>query len=150
MGDFRLEQINVFLVEDQTLLAIDLKNRLENLNYKIVGTADNGVDAVTMIGETKPDIILMDIVLKGNLNGIETAKQIREFYNIPFIYLTAYYDDKMLDEAAETQPDGYITKPYGDISLHTSIQIAILKRKYIATQKIDSKIPENTAENLKT
>ena len=66
-GFFRLEKIGVFIVEDQTLLALDLRNRLESLNYTVVGTADNGKDAVVMIGELKPDIILMDIVLKGDL-----------------------------------------------------------------------------------
>ncbi len=98
-----MEQIKVFIVEDQSLLALDLRSRLESLNYKVVGSADNGVDAVSKIGETKPDIVLMDIVLKGNLNGIKTAEQIRDIYNIPFIYLTAYYDDKILEKAAETQ-----------------------------------------------
>ena len=77
--------------------------------------------------------------MKGNINGIETAQHIKDIYNIPFIYLTAYYDDKILDMAAKTQPDGYITKPYEDISVHTSIQIAVLKRKYNSKSEIDSK-----------
>jgi two-component system, response regulator PdtaR len=148
-GFFRLEKIGVFIVEDQTLLALDLRSRLESLNYTVVGTADNGKDAVDMIGELKPDIILMDIVLKGDLNGIETAQHIKDLYNIPFIYLTAYYDDKILDMAAKTQPDGYITKPYEDISVHTSIQIAVLRRKYISSSEVDSKIPKHTKQNLK-
>lgn len=143
-----MEQIKVFIVEDQSLLALDLRSRLESLNYKVVGFADNGIDAISKIGETEPDIVLMDIVLKGNLNGIETAEQIRDIYNIPFIYLTAYYDDKILEKAAETQPDGYITKPYDDISVHTSIQIAIRRRKYSAPN-IKTKISKESAQNLK-
>jgi len=130
-------------------MALDLRNRLERLNYTVVGIADNGMDALDKLEELKPDIILMDIVLKGDLNGIKTAQQIKDLYNIPFIYLTAYYDDKILDMAAKTQPDGYITKPYEDISVHTSIQIAVRRRKYNSESDISSKIPKNTKQNLK-
>lgn len=112
------------------ILKLDLQNRLENLNYNVVGMSDNGYDAIEQIGKLSPDIILMDIVLKGELNGIETAKIINDKFKIPFIYMSAYYDDGILDNAAKTQPEGYITKPYDDVLIRTTIEIALRKMKY--------------------
>lgn len=112
------------------ILKLDLKSRLINLNYDVVGMSDNGEDAIEQIEKRKPDIILMDIVLKGDLNGIETAQIIKDKFEIPVIYMSAYYDDGILDKAAKTQPEGYITKPYDDVLIRTTIEIAMRKRKY--------------------
>jgi CheY-like chemotaxis protein len=112
------------------ILKLDLKNRLESLNYEVIGMADNGYDAIEQVEKLDPDVVLMDIVLKGELNGIETAQLIKDKFNIPIIYMSAYYDDEILDKAAKTQPDGYITKPYEDVLIRTTIEIAMRKRKY--------------------
>jgi len=117
----------IFIVEDQMILANDLQLQLENLGYIVVGIAGNGKKAIKKIGEIKPDLILMDIVIRGDMDGIETAQKIRDLYNIPFIYLTAYFDDGILERASLTQPYGYITKPYNDISLNTAIKLALYK-----------------------
>jgi CheY-like chemotaxis protein len=69
----------------------------------------------------------MDIVIRGDMDGIETAQKIRDLYNIPFIYLTAYFDDEILERASLTQPYGYVTKPYNEISLNTAIKLALCK-----------------------
>ncbi|WP_048190133.1 response regulator [Methanobacterium sp. SMA-27] len=119
--------IKILIVEDEIIMANDLKQQLEEIGYEVVGITGNGEDAIKKTGETKPDIILMDIVLKGEIDGIETTQQIRNLYNIPVIYLTSNYDDKILERAAKTYPAGYITKPYDHIGIHTAIQMAALQ-----------------------
>jgi len=127
-------------VEDVNIVASDLKQRLEKLGYKIVDIVDNGKDAIKVTEETKPDIILMDIILKGDLDGIETIQIINELHDIPHIYLTAYYDDKILERASKTQPYGYITKPFEDIGLYTAIQLALYKHQKLQRLENSSKI----------
>jgi two-component system, response regulator PdtaR len=129
LGEVRLVKIKIFIVEDEIILANDLKQQLEKLGYLVVGIASNGKDAIKKTEEINPDLILMDIVLRGDLDGIETARKIREIYDIPFIYLTSYYDDEILIRAKNTYPYGYITKPYADVGVHAAIQIALHKNK---------------------
>ena len=117
----------IFIVEDQMILANDLKLQLEKLGYIVVGIAGNGKKAIKKIGETKPDLILMDIVIRGDMDGIETAQKIRDLYNIPFIYLTAYFYDEILERASLSRPYGYVTKPYNEIALNTAIKLALYK-----------------------
>ncbi len=119
----------ILIVEDEGIVARDIKHRLETLGYDVVGITGNGKDALNITNEQNPDLILMDIMLTGDLDGIETAKQIHDEYNIPFIYLTAYYDDEILEKASGTQPAGYITKPFNDVGLHAAIQLALYKEK---------------------
>lgn len=132
-------QLKIFIVEDEYIVAKDLKLRLENMGHKVVGIANEGNEAIKKTGKTYPDLILMDIVLQGDHDGIETAQQIRDKYAIPFVYLTSYYDDGILERAAKTQPYGYVTKPYDDIGLNTAILMAIYKYR---NEKLVS-IPEN-------
>jgi two-component system, response regulator PdtaR len=115
-------------VEDQFIMATDLKRRLEDMGYEIVGIAGKGEDAIKKTGETKPDLILMDVRIQGKLDGIDTAHQIRKRYNIPIFFLTAHYDDETLERAKKTYPIGYLTKPYSEIGIHTSIQMALNKQ----------------------
>jgi CheY-like chemotaxis protein len=119
----------ILIVEDEGIVARDIKNRLETMGYDVVGISGNGKDAINITVEQTPDLILMDIMLTGDLDGIETAKQIHDEYNIPFIYLTAYYDDEILERASGTQPSGYITKPFNDVGLHAAIQLALYKEQ---------------------
>ncbi len=130
----------IFIVEDEIILANDLKNQLEKMGYVVVCIAGNGKDAIKKTGETKPDLILMDITLKGELDGIDTAQKIHDLYDIPFIYLTAYYDDKTLERASITQPYGYLTKPYNEIELNTAIKLALYKHQNEQTLKNNSKL----------
>ncbi|MFZ0442541.1 MAG: response regulator, partial [Methanobacterium sp.] len=85
--------------------------RLENLGYNVSDIAVNGKDAITKTGENNPDIVLMDIILNGEIDGIEVAKQIRELYKIPFIYVTGSYDDTIIERAKLTEHSGFIKKP---------------------------------------
>jgi CheY-like chemotaxis protein len=119
----------ILIVENERIVADDIKQRLEDLGYEVIGISGNGNDALKKTGEIKPDLILMDIILTGEVDGIETAQQISELYSVPFIYLTAYYDDEILKRASLTQPAGYITKPFDSVGLHAAIQMAIYKQK---------------------
>ena len=121
----------ILIVENERIVADDIKQQLEDLGYDVIGISGTGQDALKKTGETKPDLILMDIILTGEVDGIETAQQISEKFSIPFIYLTAYYDDEILERASLTQPAGYITKPFSSVGLHAAIQMALYKQKKI-------------------
>ena len=125
----RLLSPKILIVENERIVADDIKQRLEDLGYEVIGISGNGNAALKKTGEIKPDLILMDIILTGEVDGIETAQQISELYSVPFIYLTAYYDDEILKRASLTQPAGYITKPFDSVGLHAAIQMAIYKQK---------------------
>ena len=115
----------IIIVEDEIIIALDLKLRLENLGYEIIHTAFNGEDAIKRTGETNPDLILMDIQLNGEMDGINVAQQIRRLYNIPFIYLTGSYEDSLIDRAKQTNPVGFINKPFDETEIQILIEKAI-------------------------
>ncbi|MGB9202013.1 response regulator [Methanobacterium sp.] len=117
----------ILIVEDEIIIAIDLKIRLEDLGYYVPGIAINGRDAIKKTGEKNPDIILMDILLNGDKDGIEVAQQIRNQYNIPIIYLTGSPNDSMIERAEITEPYGYINKPFDNTEIETAIKLAISK-----------------------
>ncbi|MBX2978590.1 MAG: response regulator [Flavobacteriales bacterium] len=124
-----MPQTNVLVVEDESIVSKDIQNSLKKLGYTVVGAANTGETAVKLALEHMPDIILMDIMLKGEMNGIEAAETIRKEANIPVIFLTAYADESTLDKAKVTQPYGYIIKPFKEIDIHTSIEMALYKHK---------------------
>lgn len=124
-----MPQTNVLVVEDESIVSKDIQNSLKKLGYTVVGAANTGETAVKLALEHMPDIILMDIMLKGEMNGIEVAETIRKEANIPVIFLTAYADESTLDKAKVTQPYGYIIKPFKEIDIHTSIEMALYKHK---------------------
>ncbi|MBK6753742.1 MAG: response regulator [Flavobacteriales bacterium] len=124
-----MAQTNVLVVEDESIVSKDIQHSLKKLGYNVVGAASTGEQAVKLAVDTQPDIILMDIMLKGEMNGIEAATQIRQETNIPVIFLTAYADESTLSKAKVTQPYGYIIKPFKDIDIHTSIEMALYKHK---------------------
>lgn len=117
------------VVEDEGIIAQDIKNCLENLGYTVPDVVFTGHDAIDKAGKFRPDLVLMDIVLKGDIDGIETASEIRNLYNIPIVYLTAYEDDKTLKRAKMTEPLGYILKPFEERYLRSSIEMALYKHK---------------------
>lgn len=119
----------VLIVEDEKIIAIDLQRRLERFGYVVIGTAGEGYEAIDLAIKHNPDIILMDIMLSGPMDGIETAKAISLAQNIPLIFLTAYTDEKTLERAKEVEPYGYILKPFKERELYTTIDIALYKHK---------------------
>lgn len=118
---------NILVVEDESIVSKDIQQSLKKLGYNIVGAASTGERAIEIANETKPDLVLMDIMLKGDMSGIETAAKIKETLSIPVIYLTAYADENTLAKAKVTEPYGYIIKPFKEIDLHTSIEMALYK-----------------------
>lgn len=119
----------ILIVEDEIIIAIDLKIRLENLGYHILGIALNGEDAIKKIREKNPDLVLMDIQLNGDMDGIKVAQQIRNQYNIPFIYITGSHDNSLLDRAKQTNPIGFISKPFDETEIQNAIDIHLLSEK---------------------
>lgn len=118
---------NVLVVEDESIVSKDIQYSLKKLGYNVVGAAATGEKAIELAGDKLPDIILMDIMLKGDLTGIEAAAEIKDKYNIPVIFLTAYADENTLAKAKVTEPYAYIIKPFKEIDLHTSIEMALYK-----------------------
>jgi len=117
------------VVEDEGIIAQDIKNCLEGLGYIVPDVVFTGREAIQRAEELRPDLVLMDIVLKGEIDGIETAAEIRKKYNIPIVYLTAYEDDKTLKRAKMTEPLGYILKPFEERYLRSSIEMALYKHQ---------------------
>jgi DNA-binding LytR/AlgR family response regulator len=118
---------NILVVEDESIVSKDIQHSLKKLGYHVVGAASTGEKALELVRLERPDIVLMDIMLKGEMNGIETAEIIRTELAIPVIFLTAYADESTLAKAKITEPYGYIIKPFKEIDLHTSIEMAIYK-----------------------
>jgi two-component system response regulator LytT len=124
-----MSKTNILVVEDESIVAKDIQHSLKKLGYTVVGICSNGEDAIKTAEELKPDLVLMDIMLKGDMSGIEAASYIREKFNIPIIYLTAYADESTLSKAKVSEPYGYIIKPFKEIDLHTSIEMAVYKHE---------------------
>ena len=126
-----MSEIKVFVVEDESIVSKDIQQSLKRLGYQVCGSASSGEKAIEGITEAKPDVILMDIMLKGEMTGIETADIIKQSIHTPVIFLTAYADNATLEKAKKIQPYGYIIKPFKEVDLHTSIELAIYKHKKI-------------------
>ncbi len=119
----------ILVVEDESIIAKDISNTLKGLGYTVTDTASSGKDAVNKAAKTKPDLILMDIVLRGGMDGIEAADQIHTWLNIPIVYLTAYGDEKTLERAKLTEPFGYLIKPFHQNELQSTIEVALHKHE---------------------
>ncbi|SFK72069.1 diguanylate cyclase (GGDEF) domain-containing protein [Nitrosomonas aestuarii] len=117
--------IKILIVEDEQIVAFDLKKRLIRLGYQVTGTAASGNKALALIDEELPSIVLMDIHIQGSIDGIEVATRLQETYHIPVIYLTAYSEENTLSRARATQPYGYLLKPFSDRELHVMIQVSM-------------------------
>ncbi len=119
----------VMLVEDETIVAMDVQQRLETLGYEVVALATTGEKALQYAASEALDLILMDVKLRGKLDGIQTAEKIRELLDIPIIYLTAFADENTLQRARTTDAFGYLIKPFEDRELRSTIEIALYKYK---------------------
>ena len=121
--------IKVLIVEDEVITALDIKRSLERLGFEVLSIEDTGNDAICKIEELKPDLVLMDIVLKGELDGIETTELIKSRFDVPVVYLTAYSDENTFERAKLTEPYGFIVKPAGVYELKCNIENAFYKYK---------------------
>lgn len=124
----------ILIVEDEAVTSVLLEKTLKELGYEVVGSAFDGSEAIALTRDKKPDIILMDIRIQGDIDGIETAKQIYQQYGIPIIYLTAHSDDDTIRRAVESGPFGYLIKPFKERELYSNIEMVAHKHKlYQAT-----------------
>lgn len=119
----------ILVVEDEQIVAEDLKMTLEVLGYQVIGIVRSGEKAVEMAKTENPDLILMDIMLEGEMDGISAASQIRANRDIPVIYVTAFADSTLLERAKQTEPYGYIVKPFNEREVQSNIEIAIFKHR---------------------
>lgn len=120
---------SILVVEDEGIVARDLRYRLETMGYKVAGMTATGDEAVLKAWELRPDLVLMDIVLKGDLDGIEAARMMRERADIPVVYLTAYADEETIQRTEASGPFGYLVKPFEDRELEACIEVALFKHK---------------------
>lgn len=137
---------NILIVEDENIVAKDIQNSLTRLGYNVVGISSTGEKALELVEEHKPDLVLMDIMLKGQMSGIDMADIVRSEHSIPVIFLTAYADENTLAKAKITEPYGYIIKPFKEIDLHTSIEMALYKHSKIMELKKEIEIYSNVAD----
>lgn len=119
----------IFVVEDEVIIADDIKSYLQKFGYKVPSIATSGEEALKRVRDVRPDLVLMDIVLRGEMDGIETAERIRSEFDVPVVYLTAFADDQTLERAKITEPFGYIIKPFEERDLYKTIEMALYKHK---------------------
>ncbi|MCK4619311.1 MAG: PAS domain S-box protein, partial [Desulfobacterales bacterium] len=117
----------ILIVEDEGIIAKDIQSTLNRSGYSVIGIASSGEEAIKKAMEIHPDLVLMDIVLEGAMDGVEAAEHIRDHFDIPVVYLTAYSDDTTLQRAKITEPSGYILKPFQEKELYTTIEMALYK-----------------------
>jgi PAS domain S-box-containing protein len=125
----RIKKRKILIVEDEHIIAVDIRVCLEDLGYDVIGTISNGEDAIEFIGQAHPELILMDIMLDGDVNGLEVAEHVNQNFDIPVIFLTAYANDETLKKAAKASPHGYLIKPFEDRELRVSIEMAFYKHE---------------------
>ncbi|MBU4199573.1 MAG: PAS domain S-box protein [Verrucomicrobia bacterium] len=120
-----VKPVRVFIVEDEQVVAMDIRNRLQAMGYQALGVAATAVEALALIDRLRPDLVLMDIVLHGKPDGIALADQVLKRFAVPVVFLTAHADRATLDQAKRAEPFGYILKPFTDLKLQTTIETAL-------------------------
>jgi DNA-binding LytR/AlgR family response regulator len=120
-----LNQVHILIVEDELIIAEDLKDILQSQGYNVIGIAVSAREALQFLEEKPVDLALLDIKIKGGKDGIELGKEIREHYRIPFVFLTSHVDTNTLSRAKETFPYGYLVKPFHEKDIHATIEVAL-------------------------
>jgi CheY-like chemotaxis protein len=126
----KLEKKTIFIIEDEHLIACNLKVDLEEKGLFVSGIAHSGIEALEKLKEHRPGCILLDIHLKGNLDGIDLARRIKSLYSIPIIYLSGYADDSSLERAIETGACGYLVKPVNCRQLFATVLLALQQKTF--------------------
>jgi PAS domain S-box-containing protein len=142
----------ILIVEDEIVTAMDIEDTLTRHGYEIVGVATNGADAIRIAKEKQPDLILMDIRIEGQMDGVEVANEIGLYYEIPIIFLTAYSDDLTISRVIKTKSFSFLLKPFNERELSSNIEIAINKsqvyQKSMAVQRIMGSMFDLIAEGI--
>ncbi len=150
-----MKKKRIMVVEDEGVTALNIRSTLEDIGYSVTSTVFTGEEAVQKAADDKPDLVLMDIVLDGKMDGIAAAGHIQSNDDIPVVYLTAHSDSKMLKRIKSTAPFGYIVKPYTDQELQMSVEIALYKhgmekKLKISNDELEAKVKTRTEELGKT
>jgi PAS domain S-box-containing protein len=124
-----MQEKSVLIVEDEGVVALSIQAALTKMGYKVVGIAVTGNEAISLATTHNPDVILMDIHIKGDMDGIQTTEKLNEITDIPIIFLTAYADDETVRRAIKTKSHSYLVKPYNPRELYSNIEFAIYKRR---------------------
>jgi PAS domain S-box-containing protein/diguanylate cyclase (GGDEF)-like protein len=124
-----MRKSRILIVEDETIVALDLKSRLESMGYEVIDAVTTGERAIQVAGELLPDVVLMDVNLGGEIDGVQAAQEVKDKFQIPTIYVTACVDDTTIQRAKITEPFGYIIKPFEDRELRGHIEIALYKNQ---------------------
>ncbi len=124
-----MKKLKIMVVEDEAIVAADIRDRLAGLGYEVSAVVSSGEAAEARAEETRPDLVLMDIKLSGAIDGVEAAQRIQRRLDIPVVYLTAHGDEATLQRAKVTEPFGYVLKPFDERALHTAVEIALYRHK---------------------
>ncbi len=124
-----MAKARIMVVEDEGVVAMQVAETLKGLGYEVPVIAMTGEEAVSKLLETEPDLVLMDIHLRGGVSGIEAAHRIRQRLDVPIVYLTAFSDSETLEQAQLTEPYGYVLKPFEEKSLHAILQMSLMKHR---------------------
>ena len=130
----------IFIIEDDAIEAMDIKINLESMGYEVLGVAGSGEDALQKLSQSKPDLVLIDIVIKGAMNGVEVAHKIKNEFDLPFIYLTSHSEETTMEKAKITEPFGYVIKPFDVTELKYTIEIALTNIKWKENWRADYNI----------
>ncbi len=120
-----MDKVQILVVEDEAIVSMDLRYKLESLGYIVPAEISSGEAAVDAASRLRPDVVLMDIRLSGEMDGIDAAEEIRRRFNIPVIYVTSHANEDTLARAKRTEPSGYILKPFFDAELRAVVEMAI-------------------------
>ncbi len=144
-----MSERRVLIVEDELIVAMGIERMLITLGHKVAGIASSGEEAIRKTEITFPDIILMDIMLKGDMNGIEAAKEIKVHFDISIVYLTACSENQIVENAWKTNPSGYIVKPFDENDLQKSIDVALRGYRMKKDIEKDSEKKERNPEKIR-
>jgi len=134
-ADTIASQLRALIVEDEILIAEELRDRLTRLGFSVIAAVDTAEEGIAIATRERPDLVLMDIRLRGTKDGVQAAKEIRQQVDVPIVYVTAYSDPLTVDRARETEHDGYILKPFHRRELQSTIDVAMRRHALRAGQK---------------
>ncbi|HML04825.1 MAG TPA: response regulator [Methanobacterium sp.] len=143
LNEFKKGNFKILIVEDEGIIALELQNKLQNEGYEVPSTVSSGKAAIEKAIQIKPDLILMDISLRGKINGIEAAERIKKTLDVPIIYITANQNEKIFKKAKKTEPYAYILKPFQHDELEYTIEIALYR------SEVELKLKKILIENKK-
>lgn len=138
----------ILIVEDETIVGLDIEKKLKSLGYEVLGQASSGEEAIQKAGELKPNLVLMDIKLKGELDGIDAAHKIKSRFDIPVIFITAYADEQTIKRVTASNSYGYILKPINKRELHTGVEMALYRHQTEIQRKKSEQELKNAYDKL--